>query len=53
MLVVKSKIKDAAGDVSVAGDFADELNRKVEALVKDAVGRAKANNRRTVMAKDL
>ena len=53
MLVVKAKIKEIAGDVNVAGDFADALNRKAEQLVKDALERAKANNRRTVMAKDL
>jgi histone H3/H4 len=53
MLIVKSKIKDVVGDLSVAGDFADALNAKAEQLVKNAAERAKANNRRTVMAKDL
>ena len=53
MLVVKAKIKDAAGKYNVAGDFADALNKKVEALVKDACSRAEGNGRRTVMAKDL
>lgn len=52
-LIVRSKIKDAAGDFNVAGDFADALEKKVTALVKDACERAKANNRRTVMGKDL
>lgn len=53
MLVVKAKIKEVAGDFNVAGDLADALNKKVEQLIKDACDRAKANNRRTVMAKDL
>ncbi len=53
MLVVKAKIKEIAGDFNVAGDFADALNKKTEQLVKDALDRAKANNRRTVMAKDI
>lgn len=53
MLVVKAKIKDVAQGMNVAGDFAEALNEKVEALVKDAVRRAKSNNRSTVMAKDL
>ena len=53
MLVVKAKIKEVAGNVSVAGDFAEALNEKVHALIKDAVARAEGNNRRTVMAKDL
>ncbi|MBR9677398.1 DUF1931 domain-containing protein [Candidatus Woesearchaeota archaeon] len=53
MLVVKAKIKDAAKDCNVASDFADALSKKVEALVAAACERAKGNNRRTVMAKDL
>lgn len=53
MLVVKAKIKDVAGDFNVSGDFADALNKKVEELVKAACSRAEANNRKTVMGKDL
>ena len=56
MLVVKAKVKDVAkefGDYSVAADFADKLDEKVNALVKDACERAAANNRKTVMARDL
>ena len=52
-LVVKAKIKDVAKGYNVAGDFADALSDKVEMLVKDAVKRAEANGRKTVMAKDL
>ncbi len=56
MLVVKAKIKDVAkefGDFSIAGDFADKLDEKVRQLIKDATDRAAANNRKTVMARDL
>ncbi len=53
MLVVKAKIKDYATGYNVAGDFADALNEKAVQLIKDAVKRADANGRRTVMAKDL
>ena len=53
MLIVKAKIKDVAGSYNVAGDLAEELNKKVEQLIKDAVARAEANGRKTVMAKDL
>ena len=53
MLVVKAKIKDHAAGYNVAGDFADALNEKVVALIKDACKRADGNGRRTVMAKDL
>lgn len=52
-VVVKSRIKELAGEYNVAGDFADALNAEVENLVKKACNRAKENNRRTVMAKDL
>ncbi|HIH23470.1 TPA: DUF1931 domain-containing protein [Candidatus Woesearchaeota archaeon] len=53
MIVVKAKIKELTGEYNVAGDFADALNAKVEALVKEAVKRAEGNGRKTVMAKDL
>jgi len=53
MLIVKAKIKEAVGEANVASDFAEALDKKVEQLIKDAVERAKGNNRRTVMAKDL
>ncbi len=53
LLVVKSKIKDYVKNMNVAGDFAKELDKQVKELIKDAQQRAKANNRRTVMAKDL
>ena len=53
MLVVKSSIKEAVGDFNVSSDFAEELDKKVAQLVKDACSRAQANNRKTVMAKDL
>jgi len=52
-LIVKSNIKEVAGDMSVSGDFAEELEKKVVQIVKDACRRAQENSRRTVMAKDL
>jgi histone H3/H4 len=53
MIIVKAKIKEVAGDYNVAGDVAEALNKKVEQVIRDACERAKANNRKTVMAKDL
>ncbi len=52
-LIVKSKIKEAVTDLNVAGDVAEALNKKVEALLMDAAERAKANGRRTLQARDL
>lgn len=52
-IIVKAKIKDVATSANVSSDFADALNTKVVELVQAAVERAKANDRKTVMAKDL
>lgn len=52
MLVVKSKIKEVAGNCNVSGDFADALNKAAVELVKQAAKRADANGRKTVQAKD-
>ncbi|MBW2969004.1 NFYB/HAP3 family transcription factor subunit [Candidatus Woesearchaeota archaeon] len=53
MIVVKAKIKELTGECNVSGDFAEALDKKVTQMVKEACERAKANNRRTVMAKDI
>jgi histone H3/H4 len=53
LLIIKAKIREACGDMSVATDFIDSLNEKVNDLVKKAIWRAKENGRRTVMGKDV
>ena len=52
-LIIKSKIKSAVPDLSVAGEVADELNKKVTKLLEEAAHRAKQNGRRTLQARDL
>ena len=52
-VIVKSKIKEYTGEYNVSSDFPDALNVKVETLIRDAMRRAEANGRRTIMAKDL
>jgi len=52
-VIVKAKIKELATGYNVAGDFADALDEKAKTLIKDAIRRAEANGRKTVMAKDL
>ncbi|MBS3145175.1 DUF1931 domain-containing protein [Candidatus Woesearchaeota archaeon] len=52
LLVVRSKIKDCT-KCNVAGDFADALSKKVEAMIKDAERRALQNKRKTLMPHDL
>ncbi len=53
MLVVRSKIKEAAKGMNVAGNFAEALNERVQVLVKDACRRAKDNGRATIKPRDL
>lgn len=52
-LVIKSKIKSAVPDMSVAGEVPDALNKKVKEILDKAAERAKANGRRTLQARDL
>ena len=52
ILIVKSKIKEVAQGCNVAGDFAKSLDKVAREMIKEATKRAKANNRKTVQAKD-
>jgi histone H3/H4 len=53
MVVVRSKIKELAEGMNVAGDFAEALNEEVVATIKKACDRAKANKRSTIQPRDL
>jgi len=59
-LIVKSNIKKVVRELdkeksvsSVAEEVGPALERKVEDLLSDAIKRAKANQRRTLQARDL
>ncbi len=52
-LVVKAQIKNLTSGYNVSSDFMQALNEEVEDLVEDALDRAEANGRKTVMARDL
>ncbi|MEM5874609.1 MAG: DUF1931 domain-containing protein [Candidatus Aenigmatarchaeota archaeon] len=52
-LVVKSAVRELIKDFRVSEEFFNALDKKVESLVKEAVGRAKANDRKTLRAADL
>jgi histone H3/H4 len=52
-VIVKTKIREMVGTYSVSADFGEELNKKVKQMIQDAVKRAEANNRKTVMARDI
>ena len=52
-LIIKSKIKAAVPELSVAAEVAEALNDKVLEILDDAARRAKANGRRTLQARDF
>lgn len=56
-LVVRSQVKNhtKVGDknLSVANDFYEVLDRKVAKLIEEACIRATANNRNTLMGRDI
>ena len=51
-LIVKSKIKDHTS-LNVGEDFMVALDMEIEGILKKAEERAKANQRRTIYARDL
>ena len=59
-LIVKNNIRKVVKEIdkegavsSVAEEIGPALERKVEELLENAIARAKANNRRTIQARDL
>ena len=59
-LIVKSNIRKIVKDLdkensisSVSDEVATALERKVEEILVDGIKRAKANNRKTLQARDL
>ena len=53
MVIVHTRVKELIGEMSVAKDFYEALEKKVTEMIATAVERAKANKRRTVMGKDV
>ena len=58
MLKVRTQIKEIIKDSelgvdNISGDFIDRLDERVKDLIVSAAKRAKENNRRTVMGKDV
>jgi len=56
-LIVTSRVRELAKNgrqhLCMSIDFTDALTKKVERLIDEAANRATANNRTTLMAKDL
>lgn len=53
MLVNRSKVKEIVGSIQMTKGFVEELDKHVEGVIKKACKRAAANNRRTVMIRDI
>jgi histone H3/H4 len=51
-LLVKTNVKEAS-EFSVSEEFIEELEKKVSEDIKKAEERARANNRRTLLARDV
>ncbi len=55
-LIVKSKVREyvkSLGEFQMSSDFIDALNGEVAKLIKQASERTKANNRKTLSARDV
>lgn len=52
-IINRTKLKEIAGELSISGDFPELLEKEVEQIIKKAMERAVANNRKTLMGKDL
>jgi len=59
-LIVKSKIREVVKEIdesgaigNVAEEVEEALEKKIRENLKDAIGRAKANQRKTLLARDL
>ena len=52
-LIVKSTLKERAGDMNVSADFYDALDEEVDEVLQRAMERARGNDRKTVQARDL
>ncbi len=53
MKIVQSKVRAELKGIRASGDFFTGLDKKITAIIKDAVERAKKNGRKTVRDYDL
>lgn len=52
-IVIKSKLKEIVTDMNFSSDFIDELDKVTKELIQKAATRAKENQRKTIMPRDL
>lgn len=53
LIISKSRTKDAAKGCNVSSDFYGALDKKVRAMIAEAVSRSKTNGRKTLKPQDL
>ena len=56
MLTARTQVKEvtlSAGVDNISADFMDRLDEKVKQMIIEACQRAKENNRKTVMGRDI
>ncbi|MHA1868496.1 MAG: DUF1931 domain-containing protein [Candidatus Heimdallarchaeaceae archaeon] len=56
ILIVKSKVREyvkSLGEFQMSSDFIEALNTEVAGLIQSAAERTKANNRKTLSARDV
>lgn len=53
VVVSKVKAKVKAAELRTSADFIEELSKRVEIYVEDAIGRARVAGRKTVQAEDI
>jgi histone H3/H4 len=53
MLINRTKVKEIVGSIQISKEFSEELEKQVEDIIQKACKRATANNRTTIMARDL
>ena len=52
-IINRSELKKIVGDFKISNDFYPVLSEKTEELIRKAMERAKQNQRRTLMSRDL
>ena len=53
LLINKTQVRKYAGETNVSGDSYEALEEKVKELIDEGIQRAEANERSTLMARDL
>ena len=53
MLVNRTQVKEIAGSMQLSKEFMEELENSTSEAIRKACKRATANNRTTLMARDL